>query len=172
MDEQKVRYIVETYSDMIKRISYNYLKHSYDSEDICQTVFLKYLTSYMVFDSTEHEKAWFIRTTINACHDLRKSAFFTKTVGLDAIEEKAAPTTESSAVLEEINKLPGNYRTAIYLHYYEGYTTEEIARFMGRRKTAVAKYLERGRKILKLALAVDYIPGEKMSGKVSALYEK
>ncbi|SHJ44300.1 hypothetical protein [Pseudobutyrivibrio xylanivorans] len=31
MDEKEVRRIVETYSDMILRISYNYLQHTFDS---------------------------------------------------------------------------------------------------------------------------------------------
>ena len=156
MDEQEIRRIVKEYSNMIKRISYSYLEHSQDCEDICQTVFVKLLTGNISFDSKEHEKAWLIRTTINACHDLRKSAFFKKTVGLDEISETGVSETEPSAILEEIGKLPGNYRAAIYLHYYEGYTTEEIADMMGKRKTAVSKYLARGRKILKVTLADEY----------------
>ena len=157
MDEQEIRRIVKEYSNMIKRISYSYLEHSHDCEDICQTVFVKLLTYNISFNSKDYEKAWIIRTTINACHDLRKSAFFKKTVGLDEIGDAYVSDTEPSAVLEEIGKLPGNYRAAIYLHYYEGYTTEEIADMMGKRKTAVSKYLTRGRKILKVSLADGYL---------------
>ena len=36
MDEQEVRRVVKDYSDMIKRISYNYLQRTYDSDDIYQ----------------------------------------------------------------------------------------------------------------------------------------
>lgn len=156
MDEQKVRRVVDEYSDMIKRISYNYLQQTYDSEDICQTVFLKYMTSSISFDNREHEKAWMIRTTINACHDLRKNAFFRKTVPLDEASEKEAQKVQNSEILEEIARLPVNYRTAIYLYYYEEYSTEEIADIMGKRKTAVSKYLSRGRKILKDTLSDEY----------------
>ncbi len=134
---------------MIKRISYNYLQQTYDSEDVCQTVFLKFITGNFVFKSKEHEKAWMIRTTINACHDLRKCSFFKKTVALSELKETAAPADDDPSVMEEIKKLPVHYRTAIYLHYYEGYKSEEIADIMGKRKTAIDKYLSRGRKILK-----------------------
>ena len=58
MDEKEVRRVVKDYSDMIKRISYNYLQHTYDCDDICQTVFLKFLTGNISFESREHEKAW------------------------------------------------------------------------------------------------------------------
>ena len=133
MDEKEVRRIVETYSDMILRISYNYLQHTFDSEDICQTVLLKYMTNGETFDTREHEKSWIIRTTINACHDLRRSAFFKRTVSLEAIVEKEAPVAPTSELLDEIKKLPLNYRISIYLHYYEGYTAAEIAERLGRR---------------------------------------
>lgn len=36
MEEQEVRRVVKDYSDMIKRISYNYLKQTYDCDDIYQ----------------------------------------------------------------------------------------------------------------------------------------
>lgn len=53
----------------------------------------------------------------------------------------------------------GRYmKISFYLYYYEGYNTEEIADIMGKRKTAVSKYLSRGRKILKDTLADEYAP--------------
>ena len=156
MDEQEVRRVVKTYADMIKRISYNYLQSTYDSEDICQSVFLKYMTAESSFTNKEHEKAWMIRTTINACHDLRKSSFFKKTVELTEAADKEMPEANNSGIMEEIKRLPVNYRTAIYLFYFEGYSTEEIADIMGKRKTAASKYLSRGRKILKDTLSDEY----------------
>ena len=168
MDEQEVRRVVQEYSDMIKRISYNYLKHTYDSEDICQTVLLKFLTGNVSFENREHEKAWIVRTTINACHDLKKSAFFRKTVSIDEAPEIEAQQSRDNDVLEEIWKLPANYRTAIYLYYFEGYNTEEIAEIMGKRKTAVSKYLSRGRKILKETLSEEYA----LKFKAGECYEK
>ena len=86
MDEFQARRLVNTYADTILRISYQYLKQTCDAEDICQTVFLKYLTSNPEFDSIEHEKAWIIRTTVNACKDYLKSSFFRRTVALDEAE--------------------------------------------------------------------------------------
>ena len=45
MEEKEARRILETYADMILRISYIYLRQTYDAEDICQNVILKYLSS-------------------------------------------------------------------------------------------------------------------------------
>ncbi|MBE5859357.1 MAG: sigma-70 family RNA polymerase sigma factor [Butyrivibrio sp.] len=153
MEEKEARRILETYADMILRISYSYLRQTYDAEDICQNVILKYLSSHQRFDSREHEKAWIIRTTINACKDLSKSAFFGKTIGIDALPERAAPEEPVSVLTEELKKLPENYRISIHLFYYEGYTIKEIARILGKRETVVANYLSRGRKKLKDSLS-------------------
>ena len=73
--EEEVNAAVERYSDTIRRICMIYLKNYADTEDIFQTVFLKYILSEDAFENGEHEKAWFIRVTINACKDLLKNFF-------------------------------------------------------------------------------------------------
>lgn len=71
--EQEVNRAIEQYSDTVRRLCLIHLKNDADTEDIFQTVFLKYVLSSVSFESKEHEKAWFIRVTINACKDLLKS---------------------------------------------------------------------------------------------------
>lgn len=46
------------------------------------------------FESDEHEKAWFIRVTINARKDLLKSFFRSHTVSLDEIIEQPSEMPE------------------------------------------------------------------------------
>ena len=89
-DQQEAERLVETYSDLILRLSYTYLKSTQDGEDICQTVLFKLLTGDEVFDSPEHEKAWVIRATINACKDELR-AFRRRAVPLEDVPEAAAP---------------------------------------------------------------------------------
>ena len=54
MDEFHARRLVDLYADTILRISYSYLKQTCDAEDICQTVFLKYLTNDCTFYCIDH----------------------------------------------------------------------------------------------------------------------
>ena len=89
-DEREARRLVETYSDLILRLSWTYLKSTQDGEDICQSVLLKLLTGEETFDSPGHEKAWVIRATINACKDELR-AFRRKILPLDAAAEAEAP---------------------------------------------------------------------------------
>ncbi len=155
MDEREARRLVENYADMILRISTNYLKSTCEAEDVCQTVFLKFMTSAPEFESPEHEKAWVIRTAINVCKNELKSAFFRRTTGIDDVAELTAPEDPDPGVMEEVMKLPANYRISIYLYYYEGYSAAEIADVLGKKESAVMAYLSRGRKKLKLAFAEE-----------------
>ena len=105
-----------------------------DTEDIFQNVFLKYVLSPVVFESPEHEKAWLIRVTINACKDLVKSFFRSCTVPLEELLDQPAPLSEEHReVLEAVLALPQKYRDAVYLHYYEGYTAAEIGKLLGKK---------------------------------------
>lgn len=152
MDEFQARRLVNLYADMILRISYQYLKQTCDAEDICQTVFLKYLTSGGSFDSIEHEKAWIIRTTINACKDHLKSAFFRRTVSLEEAAYMAAPQVPDTDILDALKTLPEHYRISIYLYYYEEYSAREIGQILGKSESTITQYLSRGRRKLRAYL--------------------
>ena len=67
----RAEYLAETYADAILRLSYTYLKNVEDAQDICQTVFVRLLTHPREFETTEHEKAYILRMTANACKDIR-----------------------------------------------------------------------------------------------------
>ena len=151
MDPQDAERLVNAYSDLILRLSYTYLKSTQDGEDICQTVLLKLLAEDESFESPEHEKAWVIRTAINACKDELR-AFRRRAVPLDGLAEAVAPEPPRSEVLDAVTALPEKYREAIYLFYYEGYSIDEIAALTGRSGAAVSAHLSRGRKKLKTML--------------------
>lgn len=144
--------LVHTYADLILRLSYTYLKSTHDAEDICQTVFLKYLTSAPSFESIEHEKAWILRTAANACKDVLKSAWWTRVCGIEACAEIALPEMPEDSIFAVVQTLPDKYRMPIYLHYYEGYQIREIAEILGERASTINTRLNRGRKRLKQML--------------------
>ena len=154
--EEEVNSAIERYSDTIRRICMLHLKNYADTEDIFQTVFLKYVLSSAVFESREHEKAWIIRVTVNACKDLIKSFFRSRTVSLDEVLEQPAPmTSQNREVLEAVLSLPPKYKDAVYLHYYEGYSAPEIGRILGKNVNTVYTLLNRARQLLKETLGGD-----------------
>ena len=141
---------------MVRRLCLVHLKNPADTEDIFQNVFLKYVLSPVVFESPEHEKAWLIRVTINACKDLVKSFFRSRTVPLEELLDQPAPLSEEHReVLEAVLALPPKYRDAVYLHYYEGYTAAEIGKLLGKNTNTVYTLLTRARERLRETLGGD-----------------
>lgn len=157
--EQEVNRAIEQYADTVRRICLVHLKNHADTEDIFQTVFVKYLLHTAPFASAEHERAWVIRVTLNACRDLLRSVFRRRTVPLSDAAEQPAPPEEHRAVLQAVQALPPAYRDVVYLHYYEGYTAPEIARILGKNVNTVYTRLTRARGLLRQALGGEQDEG-------------
>ena len=155
--EQELNRVIDQYGDTVRRICLLYLKNEADSEDIFQTVFLKYITSKIKFNSTEHKKAWIIRVTINSCKDLLRSFFRKKTIPLDDLLEKPQfLSNDHREVIEAVLSLSQKYRDVIYLHYYEGYTASEISQILGKNVNTIYTLLTRSKKMLRDQLGGEY----------------
>ncbi len=143
---------IERYKDMVYRAALAVVGNFADAEDIMQEVFFKYFKTHPEFESEAHEKAWFLRVTLNESKNLVRSSWRRRRVDADLsmIPESADET--AAAVLEAVLSLPEKYRIAIYLHYYENYQIREIARITSQSESAVAQQLSRGRKKLQKKL--------------------
>lgn len=144
-DIKDINYIVNTYSDMLFRLAYQYTRNSSESEDIVQDVFMAMLKK-MPFKTEEYLKAWLIRVAINKSKNYLKS-MRKKVLALD--ENIKVPTYTHEDGLEEITLLPEFDRNAIYLYYYEGYSIKEIAKITGKSANSINIRLCRAREKLK-----------------------
>lgn len=148
---------METYADMVRRICFIHLKNRYDSEDVFQNVYMKYLLHEGSFDSIEHEKAWFARVTINACTDWLRYLSRRKWVPLEVVDEEKENLNDSSAeLLETVLTLPEKYRNVIYLYYYEEYSAVEIAQILDKKENTIYTWLSRAKEILRNKLGGEW----------------
>lgn len=146
--EEEIQNAIKCYADMIQKICVLHMKQRADAEDIFQNVFLKYAQSGD-FRDQEHEKAWILRVTINACHD-RFRGWFHKQVELsDTIDTYAAQPSKLSYLLDILKQLPERYRTVLYLHYYEGYKITEIAEILHKKENTIHTWLRRAKEMMK-----------------------
>ncbi len=154
--EQEVNRAIEQYADMVRRLCMIHLKNDADTEDIFQTVFLKYVLHTGSFETEEHEKAWLIRVTINACKDLLKSVFYRRTVSMDEIPALPAEMPpEEKDILEAVLSLPQKYKDVVYLHFYEAYTAPQISRLLKKNVNTVYTLLTRSKQLLREKLGGD-----------------
>ena len=154
MTEENLSYLFDTYSDMILKIAYTYLKNTNSAEDILQEVLLKVLKKKMYFEDEKQEKYWLIRVTINLCKDFLKSAWYRKNVPLE--ENISYLPKEQGEILKVVLALPEKYKMVIYLYYYEGFSLQEIAKIWHKKTATIGTWLARARKMLKEKLKGEW----------------
>ena len=145
--ELVVKQVIEKYADMVYRIALTRCGIIENAEDIFQDVFIKYSQKMPKFESEEHRKAWLIRVTINLTKNINNSAWNRKIVTLD--ENIEFETKEEQDIFSIVCSLPKDYKTFIYLSYYEGYKVKEISKILKKSEGTIKTWLFRARQMLK-----------------------
>lgn len=155
-EKEKILGCYRQHGDMIYKLAWTYCKDKYQAEDAFQEVFFKYMKYHPRFKSAEHEKAWFIRTTINVCKNMLKSKWNSDMVQLQEWDADDAFLREANdgfdALKEAVLDLPKKYRIPVHLYYYEEYSVREIAQILRRSESTVQTQLQRGREKIKQRL--------------------
>lgn len=151
--DKEIIAIYDRHVNTVYRVCYSFMKNIPETEDMVQETFLRLIASGKAFENERHEKAWLIVTASNLCRDSLKK-WWRRSEPLE--EMQIAATQEShSEVLEAVMRLPADYKTAVYMFYYEGYSTEEIAAYLSISPGTVRSRLTRARKKLKDILGGD-----------------
>lgn len=149
--EPGIQTVIMNYYDMVFKLAYARTKNRYDAEDVAQDVFLRYVRKRPYFENKDHEKAWFLRVTINC-----SNSFFTlrsKVQNIPLLDQDGFVSSEEENALKEVlDQLPKKYRTVLHLHYYEDLKITDIAQLLGMKESAVKMQLARAKKLLKLEL--------------------
>ncbi len=151
MTEEELAEDIRQYGDMLFRLAYSCTGDLSVCDDIVQEVLIKHYRLGKSFGSEEGKRAWLVRVTVNACRSHTRAPWRKRRRELP--ENAAAPGTEDAdeliALRDAIRRLKPIYREVIYLHYYEGYTAEQIGKMLGLTTSAVTSRLKRGRELLK-----------------------
>lgn len=145
--------IIDKYKDNIFSVAFNICSNPTDAEDVVQECFIAYHMTQKQFDDEAHIRAWLIRVAINKAKNIKKSAWYRKTVPLEEYMESLTFVSEASEELfEAVMRLPEKYRIVIHLFYYEDYSVREISEIMQSSESNIKVRLNRGRKLLKQKL--------------------
>lgn len=137
------------HADMVYRLCFSFMKNKWDTEDAVQTTFLKLTARGKGFENERHEKAWLIVTAGNTCRNLLKNSSRRLADIASLPLESAEGPPQIDDTLQAILALPDRYKTALYLYYYEGYPTKEIARILRRPASTIRNHLKEARALLK-----------------------
>lgn len=142
--------LIDQYENTLLRAALAILGDPYEAEDAVQDTFLRWLEKRPEFRDEGHEKAWLLTVCANGCKSrLRRQ---TRRPTTELPDTYPAPDRDSGEVAEAVFALPANQRAAVHLFYYEGYSTQEIARMLGQRPGTVRSHLSRARETLRRVL--------------------
>lgn len=140
--------IYNKYVDTVYRVCYMYYRNKNDTEDAVQSTFTKLLEQNKTFNDEEHIKAWLIVTASNICKNSLKH-WYRHIIDIKTVEHELESTQTHTDLLNSVLKLPKKYKIVIYMYYYEGYKSKEIACLLNKNESTIRTYLKNGRKLLK-----------------------
>lgn len=153
MTEEQFEQKYQLYSQDLFNVAYGYTRSVQDSEDIVQNVFIKLLQYEKDFKSSNDEKYWLIRVTINESINFVKSSHKKKIVLSEEIvhstSDQPKENNDKDIIRFFVDKLPEKYKIVVVLFYFENMKTVEISNLLEISEAAVRKRLERAREILR-----------------------
>lgn len=179
VQKQRCTQAMRAHGDAVYRLAFARTRNRADAEDVYQTTFLRYFMSKKQLGDAQHEKAWLLRVAINACIDLQRSAWKTKVAAMpenydiaDETQGSFGQTSQEGAIAQAMANLSPEQRTAVHLHYFEGYATGEIAQMLGIRPSTARSHLHRARIAMKVALQDAGLGRESAKSEASSKNER
>ncbi len=159
--QKEIMDLYERYYEMIWRICLMQFGNSHDAYDATQETFIRLMDYSKSFRSEEHKKAWLIRVAINYCKDVMKSSHRKREIALETNKppEAGKVPDEYADVYETMMELPNEYRTILYLYFYEGYTLKEIAGMMKMNPSTLRSRFAKAKELMR-----EYLEEEGMTG--------
>ena len=147
--DKEIAGLYEDHFDAVYRVCFTYMKNSADAHDMVHDTFVKLIKQGCVFESAAHERAWLIRTAMNLCRNNLRH-WWRKRETLEEFEIlQNKEIFEIDETLAVIMNLPDKYKTVIYMYYYEGYSSPEIAKTLEKPQSTVLNHLHEAREILR-----------------------
>ena len=149
-----VEVLYRAYADDVLRVSYFYLGDRSKAEDVTQDVFIRLMENQPVL-KTGSEKSWLLKVALNICRDMWRSAWARRVIlgarqlELVPISDELDSRIEKAALMQAIHALPAEIKEVFLLHYYQGYSIDEMAVILQTPPGTISSRLSRGRRKLK-----------------------
>lgn len=158
-----LRHAGDVFAEAVFRFAANQLKSYQDAQDIVQEVLIAPYLTDKVFENDYHLKAWMMKATLYKCSNHKRDQVRIKEDSKDFSSPEVSnlfPSETEELISEKgrdplwdiVDQLSEDFRTAIYLHYMEGCSVDEIAKIAECSPTTVRTRLFRARSKIKQAL--------------------
>ena len=154
--DREIAELYERHKQMVYRVCFAYMKNIADTEDAVQSTFFQLIKAGPAFESAEHEKAWLIRTASNLCKNVLRNWWHKRDSLEDYENLQGGGAIETDDVFGAVMGLPDRYKTVVYLYYYEGYDSAQIARILEKPQSTIRNHLHEARGVLREKLGGDF----------------
>lgn len=149
-----VEALYHAYADDVLRVSYFYLGDKNKAEDVTQDVFIRLMENRPVLKEGS-EKSWLLKVALNICRDMWRSAWVRRVIlgpkqlELIPISDELDSRIEKEALMQAIHALPSEIKEVFLLHYYQGFSIDEMAAILQIPPGTISSRMSRGRKKLR-----------------------
>lgn len=150
--EARFQKVYDSYMQDVYRLCFSYMKNKMDTEDAVQETFCRFYQAMECVKEEERVKGWLLVTAGNVCKNILKH-WWRKNQSWQVNEEtKGCYDEYEIEMLELVLNLPVKYKTVVYLYYYEGYNSVQIAKLLKKPESTIRTYLQKAKKLLKQEL--------------------
>ena len=140
------------YFAMVYSICLLYMKNEADACDMVQDTFLRLMQSRFAYRDEEKVKAWLVVTASNCCKSALGRVWRKKQVAYDPAVHEIGQEDPDNLLLQMVKELDEKYGLPVYLHYFEGYRSAEIAKMLHLNASTVRNRIAKARELLRLEL--------------------
>lgn len=141
---------------MVYSICLIHMKNEADACDMVQETFLRLMQSRFVYRSEEKARAWLVVTASNCCKSALGKSWRKKQVPYDPVLHEIGQEEPDNLLLQMVRDLDEKYGLPVYLHYFEGYRSAEIAKMLHLNSSTVRSRMAKAWELLRLELENKY----------------
>ncbi len=150
--EARFQKVYDAYMQDVYRLCFSYMKNKMDTEDAVQETFCRFYQAMERVKEEEHVKGWLLVTAGNVCKNILKHWWRKNRSWQENEETKGCYDEYEIEMLQLVLNLPVKYKTVVYLYYYEGYNSVQIAKLLKKPESTIRTYLQKAKKLLKQEL--------------------
>ena len=157
-NNEAYRLIVDRYKGKIFYLGLKFFSHSHDAEDFAQDVFLRAFEKLKNYKGKGSFGGWLSRLAFNLAVNryrmnkrklLEGELVYDIPSSLPPLETRVLGKIEQEAVEQEIEQLTPGQQLVFQLHFFEGFSYEEISEISELPIGTIKSHIFRGRKRLK-----------------------
>lgn len=131
MDAERFTQLTRQYEKLLYHVSYSLLGSNADCADAVQEALLAAWRARASLRDPRLIRPWLVRILINTCKSMLRKP---RPIPMARLPESTAPQVDNLPLHDALNRLEPALRLPIVLHYLEGFSIQEIAGMLGRRK--------------------------------------